>query len=97
MNKRPLEAVALEYGHHQAPVVVAKGQEQVALQIIAEARRQGVYVSEDAQLVSLLSQLELEQEIPPHLYRLVAVVLSWAYWFKGMRPGDEKADLPPSG
>ena len=59
--------------------------------------RQARLAQQVAQLVSLLSQLELEQEIPPHLYRLVAVVLSWAYWFKGMRPGDEKADLPPSG
>ena len=93
MNKRPLEAVALEYGHNNAPVVVAKGQEELAQQIIAEAQRHGVYVSEDAHLVSLLAQLEVDAELPPHLYRLVAVVLSWAYWFKGMRPGDEKAEL----
>lgn len=96
MNKKPpLEAVALEYGQNNAPMVVAKGQDELAQEIIAEAHRQGVYVSEDAQLVSLLSQLELDEEIPPHLYRLVAVVLSWAYWFKGMRPGDEKLS-PPS-
>lgn len=92
MNKRPLEAVALEYGHHQAPLVVAKGQDELAQAIIAEAQRRGIYVSEDPHLVSLLAQLELDAEIPPHLYRLVAVVLSWAYWFKGMRPGDEKRD-----
>ena len=89
-HRRPLEAVALEYGLNNAPVVVAKGQAEVAQYILAEARRQGVYVSEDPQLVALLSELDLDQEIPPHLYRLVGVVLSWAYWLKGMRPGDEK-------
>lgn len=90
MNKPPLEAVALEYGHNNAPVVIAKGQAELAQAIIAEAQARGIYVSEDPQLVALLSQLDLDQEIPPHLYRLVAVVLSWAYWFKGMRPGDEQ-------
>jgi hypothetical protein len=25
------------------------------------------------------------------LYAAVAVILSWVYWLKGMRPGDEKA------
>jgi len=32
----------------------------------------------------------LQQEIPRELYTAVAVVLSWAYWLKGMKPGDEK-------
>jgi flagellar biosynthesis protein len=39
----------------------------------------------------MLGQLQLDQEIPPHLYAAVAVVLSWVYWLKGMRPGDEQA------
>jgi type III secretion system FlhB-like substrate exporter len=37
-----------------------------------------------------LSRLDLEQEIPRDLYVAVAVVLSWAYWLKDMKPGDEK-------
>jgi len=37
-----------------------------------------------------LSRLDLEQEIPRELYVAVAVVLSWAYWLQGMKPGDEK-------
>lgn len=90
MNRPPLEAVALEYGQNDAPIVVAKGHAEVAQQILEEARKYGVYVSEDPQLVALLGSLELNEEIPPHLYKLVAVVLSWAYWLKGMRPGDEK-------
>jgi flagellar biosynthesis protein len=84
------QAVALEYGLNSAPVLTAKGDADVAEDIIAEARRRGVYVAEDPQLLALLSRLELGEEIPPQLYTAVAVVLSWAYWLKGMRPGDEK-------
>lgn len=84
------QAVALEYGLHPAPVVTAKGDADVAEDIIAEARRRGINVAEDPQLLALLARLELGEEIPPQLYTAVAVVLSWAYWLKGMRPGDEK-------
>lgn len=84
------QAVALEYGLNSAPVLTAKGEADVADDIIAEARRRGVYVAEDPELLALLSRLELGEEIPPQLYTAVAVVLSWAYWLKGMRPGDEK-------
>ncbi len=88
--KRRREAVALEYGLRDAPVVTAKGSDELAEAIIAEARRQGVYVAEDRELVAALSRLDLEQEIPRDLYVAVAVVLSWAYWLRGMKPGDEK-------
>ena len=88
--KRRLDAVALAYGQLEAPVVTAKGSDELALAIIAEAKKQGVYIAQDAQLVAALSLLDLQQEIPRELYTAVAVVLSWAYWLKGMKPGDEK-------
>jgi flagellar biosynthesis protein len=88
--KRRLDAVALAYGQLDAPVVTAKGSDELALAIIAEAKKQGVYIAQDAQLVAALSRLDLQQEIPRELYTAVAVVLSWAYWLKGMKPGDEK-------
>ncbi len=88
--KRRREAVALEYGLRETPVVSAKGTGELAEAIIAEARRQGVHVAEDRALVAALSRLDLEQEIPRDLYVAVAVVLSWAYWLRGMKPGDEK-------
>jgi flagellar biosynthesis protein len=88
--KRRLDAVALVYGQLEAPVVTAKGSDELALAIIAEAKKQGVYIAQDPQLVAALSRLDLQQEIPRELYTAVAVVLSWAYWLKGMKPGDEK-------
>ena len=91
--KRPrqmLEAVALEYGRFKTPRVTARGHNDVALQLIEAARRQGIYVAEDPQLLALLSRLEVGEEIPQELYTAVAVILSWVYWLKGMKPGDEK-------
>lgn len=91
-TREGLQAVALEYGQNKAPVVVAKGQDEVALMILEEAERQGVYVARDPQLLALLSGLEIDQEIPEILYTAVAIILSWAYWLRGMKPGDEKQD-----
>jgi flagellar biosynthesis protein len=47
-------------------------------------------VAEDPQLLSLLSKLDVGDEIPQDMYTAVAVILSWVYWLKGMKPGDEK-------
>ena len=90
MKPRIKEAIALEYGMRTTPIVSAKGQDEVAQRIVEEARLHGVYVAEDPQLLALLSRVELESEIPTELYTAVAVILSWVYWLKGMRPGDEK-------
>lgn len=85
------QAVALEYGAHEVPVVTAKGDDELAVRIIDEALRQGIYVTQDPQLLALLSRLNVDDEIPRELYTAVAVILSWVYWLQGMRPGDEKA------
>lgn len=81
-------AVALEYGKNTVPVLTAKGQGEVADAIIAEAKKKGVHIAEDPHLVALLSQLELNDEIPEDLYVAVAVILSWVYWLQGMTPED---------
>lgn len=77
----PRKAVALKYNPQtrSAPVVVAKGKGVVAEGILKRAAENGVPVQEDASLVEVLSKLDLEQEIPPELYQLVAEVLSFVY------------------
>ena len=94
MNQRDKikKAVAIEYGANPVPVLTAKGEEEMAYTIIEEARKRGIYVAEDPQLVAVLSQLKLDEEIPEQLYATVAVVLSWVYWLRGMVPGEEKQD-----
>ena len=90
MRDRLKEAVALEYGTRPTPIVSAKGRGELADQILRQAKEHGVHVAEDPQLVAMLSQLEPNEEIPTDLYTAVAVILSWVYWLKGIRPGDEK-------
>ena len=84
------EAVALEYGRNKTPVVTAKGDEELARRIVAEAKKQGVYVAEDPRLLAMLSKLDVGQEIPQDMFTAVAVILAWVYWLKGIQPGDEK-------
>jgi flagellar biosynthesis protein len=75
------KAVALKYapGQSNAPVLVAKGKGHVAESIMNKAREHGIPIQEDASLVEVLSKLDIEQEIPPELYQLVAEVLSFIY------------------
>ena len=87
---RRKQAIALEYGMNTVPVITAKADAHLAEQLIEEARRQGVYVTEDPQLLALLSRLFVDDAAPTEIYTAVAVILSWVYWLKGMRPGDEK-------
>jgi len=91
------QAIALEYGQHLTPVVTAKGDEEIALAMIAQAQANGVYITQDPQLLALLSRLNVDDEIPPELYAAVSVILSWVYWLKGMRPGDEKGVAAEAG
>lgn len=82
MNKpKPLpHAVALAYQTGDtAPRVVAKGRGLIAEQIIERAREHGVFVHESKELVALLMQVELDDRIPPALYRAVAELLAWLY------------------
>ena len=90
------QAIALEYGSNATPMVTAKAEEDLALEMIAQARAHGVFITQDPALLALLSRLDVDQEVPPELYTAVAVILSWVYWLKGMRPGDEKAGMVPA-
>lgn len=74
------QAAALSYKQgYYAPVVVAKGKGVMAEAIIACAKDAGVYVHESPELVTLLMQVDVDQSIPPELYRTVAEVLVWLY------------------
>jgi flagellar biosynthesis protein len=71
---------ALRYANGmEAPVLVAKGRGLVAEEILRRARDAGVYVHQSAELVGLLMQVDLDERIPPALYRAVAEVLAWIY------------------
>jgi flagellar biosynthesis protein len=85
-------AVALAYGAgSKAPTVVASGKGVVAEQIILLAKEHGVYVHESKELVALLMDIELDQEIPANLYRVVAELLAWLYQIEAAMPPHLKA------
>jgi flagellar biosynthetic protein FlhB len=72
-------AVALEYrrGEMAAPIVLAKGQDHVALQIRERARQHGVPIVEDKPLArSLYGTTEIGDTIPTQLFAAVAEVLA---------------------
>lgn len=79
-------AVALKYDGENAPKVTAKGSQDIAEQIIALAKKHNVPLSENKELVTLLSTLELGEEIPEVLYLAVAEVIAFAYMLKGKVP-----------
>jgi flagellar biosynthesis protein len=74
-------AVALRYLKRQeeAPRVVAKGHGALAERILELARRHGVPVHRDSDLVEILVRLELGAVIPPALYQAVAEILAYIY------------------
>jgi flagellar biosynthesis protein len=73
-------AAAIRYREGmKAPVLVAKGRGMVAEEIVRRAKAAGIYVHESAELVSLLMQIDLDERIPPSLYRAVAEILVWVY------------------
>jgi flagellar biosynthesis protein len=75
-RKQPL-AIALKYDAPNAPRVVAKGTGTVAERIVETAMAAGVPIEENDGLASALATIELDQEIPPALYRAVAEVIAF--------------------
>ena len=74
------EAIALAYSQTDAaPRVVARGKGLIAEQIIARAKEHGVYVHESPELVALLTQVNIDEHIPPQLYMAIAELLVWLY------------------
>jgi flagellar biosynthesis protein len=79
-------AVALEYSGQGAPRVTAKGEAAVADTIARLAEEHGIPLQRDEALAAVLTQVELNQEIPEALYRAVAEVIAFAYIATGRFP-----------
>ena len=75
------EAIALSYDPQKnaGPTVVAKGKGKIAENILEQASKHDVPVYEDANLVELLGQLDLNTSIPEELYQAVAEVFAFIY------------------
>ncbi len=93
-----LKAIAVKYDidKNKAPKIIAAGKGVIAESIVKLAEDNNVPLYEDPTLADLLSKLEVESEIPPELYTLVAEVLSFVYQLDKMakkREGIQKAGL----
>lgn len=90
MNKKetnqPEIAIALNYDQQSTPIITAKGQDELAGQIVALAEQHGIPLHSDPELAALLSRIPLGEEIPENLYRAVAEVIAFAYLLTGKFP-----------
>lgn len=78
-------AVALRYGPKDpAPVVIAKGHDDAALRIRAEARKHGIPILENRPLARALdAQVPLGRPVPAAHFAAVARVLAFVYRLRG--------------
>ena len=78
-------AVALKYDlqNNEAPVLVAKGQDQLALRIIKEAEAHDVFVLENKPLArAIYATTDINREIPSEFYGTIAEILVYVYKIK---------------
>jgi flagellar biosynthesis protein FlhB len=82
-------AIALRYVREEnaAPIVVAKGQDLLALRIREIAEANGIPVFEEVALArSMYGQVSVDSMIPPQFYQAVAELVRVIYQNKGKKP-----------
>ncbi len=75
-------AVAIKYDEtrHSAPLVIAKGKDNIAIKIKEIARENGVHIVQNPPLArSLYAEVEVDNPIPDTLFSAVAEVLAYVY------------------
>lgn len=81
-------AVALKYDFEKngAPMLLAKGQDEVALRIIKTAEEHDIYVLENRPLArAIYATTDINQEIPADFYGTVAEILVYVYKLKNKK------------
>ncbi|WBW95415.1 fused FliR family export protein/FlhB family type III secretion system protein [Oceanirhabdus sp. W0125-5] len=78
-------AVALKYvdGVDEAPIVLAKGKDFVAVQIKERAKENEIPIIENKPLARMIfSEVEIDEEVPENMYQAVAEILAIVYKLK---------------
>ena len=92
----PRKAVALQYEMGEgAPVIVASGMGYMAEKIVEVASDSGVPIYEDNSLATILTQLQLGQEIPEELYKAIVEIYVYFLHFDPETGG--KREQPAQG
>ena len=75
------KAVALRYDQEKegAPRIIGKGAGHLAEKLLKLARQHDIPIHEDSDLLEILSRLDLNEEIPPETYVIVAEILAFVY------------------
>ncbi len=81
VEKKKIQAIALKYDFKKskAPRIVALGKGAMAEKILELAEEHKIPFYEDQSLTDLLAKLDIDTDIPPELYTLVAEVLAFVY------------------
>lgn len=82
INKNVVQkAVALKYNidKDNAPKITAKGKGETASNIIKIAKENNIPIKKDEDLIELLSQIDIDKEIPDSMYKAVAEIFSFIY------------------
>lgn len=72
-------ALAYDKAKQAAPKLTAKGQGLVAEKILAVAAAHNIPIRQDADLLSILSKVELDTEVPVEVYAVVAEIFAYLY------------------
>lgn len=80
-QKNKMKAVAIKYDlkKDKAPKIMAIGKGSIAEKILNLAEEHHVPMAEDKTLTDLLSKLEIDNDIPPNLFTVVAEILAFVY------------------
>jgi len=68
-------ALGFPFGKTTAPVVVARGEFDIAGHMVAAAKKYGIPVVERPEMCSLLSEVEVGASIPEALFKAAAALL----------------------
>ena len=90
----PRQAIALKYDGNHAPTLTAKGDDELAEEILRIARDCEVPIYENAELVRLLARMELGDSIPEELYRTIAEIIAFAWNLKRKFPEGQDPNAP---
>lgn len=73
------QAIALKYDGENAPKITAKGEDELAQAIIQLALEHQVPIYENASLMQWFAQLDVGDEIPEQVYKIIAAILAFVY------------------
>jgi len=90
LGRRTAVAMRYDVESDKAPLILASGRGAVADEILRIADENKIPLYENKGLANMLAKLEIDTEIPPQLYILVAEVLFFVYKLDKMADKREK-------